>query len=98
MAKCEICGSIKPYAIFGIHEHHYIKQQQYKKNPQWYEDLGIHQKTFDLCYLCHDALHHCSEKTFLERCGEIYKQRTGKDLRRKDFLFNKQEYFAECVE
>lgn len=92
MPSCEICGKVANYSIFGIHEHHWIKQQQYKKNPEWYEENGLHQKTFDLCYLCHDAIHHSSEKTFLERCSNAYKAKTGLVLKRSDFLFNKKDW------
>jgi hypothetical protein len=96
MIKCEICGNAySAYGIFSIHTHHWIKQQQIDKDPQWFEDNGLKQKTFSLCYRCHDLLHHSSEKTFLGDCGVKYKARTFKDITRYDFLWNRKEWLLQ---
>jgi hypothetical protein len=91
--RCSICGDIhNHYGVFSMHHHHYIKQQQYDKCPEWFIENGIEQRVIDLCFNCHDLLHHSSEKTFLAKCGPRYKARTGKELIRYYFLWNRKEW------
>jgi len=92
MPQCEITGINAPYSLFGCHNHHYIKQQHLAKYPEFFEREGIKQREMWLYCEVHDSLHHQSEKTFLETYGPIYFERTGKELKKSDFLFNKKEY------
>lgn len=39
--------------------HHYIKQQDWKRNKEWFEERGIEQKLFLLPVQCHLDLHAC---------------------------------------
>jgi len=87
-----ITGKIGHRGIFSIHKHHYILQQNYKKYKEWYEKEGIEQKTFWLHYKVHSDLHCMISKKFNEKYEKDLK---GKE--RKDYLFNKKEYFENLL-
>lgn len=89
MPKCDVTGIETFRGIFGIHCHHFIKQQHIKKDPQWFEDNGIHQKEFNLHYKLHDCIHHRSEKAFMEEYGEKY------GIKRSDLLWNRKEWLND---
>lgn len=46
MPQCEITGIVASHSLWGCHNHHYIKQQQWKKNhkdhaPYFLSFLGL---------------------------------------------------------
>lgn len=82
MCKCEICGKKYNRGIYGIHIHHKIKQQQYDKNPEWFEGQGIKQRTHILCYQCHARIHAgLTDKKLLEKYG----------INRSDYLWKRDK-------
>ena len=81
--KCCICG-----ATYGIQIHHYIEQQRCirdlntkkTRTPKTLtqEQINEKQKLFELCDICHNAVHNLSDKQFknlfdLDRSYYIYK-------------------------
>lgn len=58
------------------HMHHYIKQQDYRRNKKWYDERGINQKLILLPVQCHNDLHNCvrnfKEKYGIERSELLY--------------------------
>ena len=89
MPKCEVTGEWGNESVWGIHKHHYIKQQQYHKDPQWFIDNGLHQRIIYLNYKVHDCLHHRSEKTFMAEYGDEY------GIKRSDLLWNRKEWLND---
>ena len=83
--KCHITKKIGKRCIFGIHLHHYIKQQHYRKNKKWFEDNGIKQKTFWLYFTVHQDLHNMNDEKFYRK----YK------IDKNDYLFNKRKYLTK---
>ena len=87
--KCAITGKEGLNSVWGIHLHHYVKDQQYNKNPEWFIDNGIEQRLIPLWFTVHDCIHHRSEKTFMKEYGDKY------GVKRLDFLWNRKEWLNE---
>lgn len=89
MLRCYVTGRTGSRAVYGINEHHFIKQQHYKKDRIWFDMNGIIQKTFWLHYQVHADLHSAmSDERFLERYG----------IARDTLLFNRKKWLAENAE
>jgi hypothetical protein len=80
--KCQICG-----ATYGIQIHHYIEQQRCirdlntkkTRTPKTLtqEQINEKQKLFELCDICHNAVHNLDDKQFKNLFG----------LNREDYIF-----------
>jgi hypothetical protein len=83
IGRCCICG-----AEYGIQIHHYIEQQRCKLDLQskktrtpktlTQEQINEKQKLFEVCSICHNAIHNLTDKQFknlfnLNRCDYLYK-------------------------
>lgn len=55
--KLENVKSTSDYNHFTHHIHHYIKQQEYKRDKQWFDDRGIKQKLFLVPVWLHMIIH-----------------------------------------
>ena len=83
MPTCEITGITASRDLFGIHKHHFIKQQHYKKDPVWYQERGIKQRLIYLWYKLHASVHSgISDKAFKKRWG----------IERHEVLFSKRAW------
>lgn len=51
--------STEDYNHYTHHLHHYIKQQDWKRNQKWFEERRIEQKLILLPVQCHLDLHAC---------------------------------------
>lgn len=56
LVKIEL-ESVEDYNHFTHQLHHYIKQQDYERNKQWFDDRGIKQKLILLPSFCHEQVH-----------------------------------------
>lgn len=90
--KCCVTGEVLLRGFFGksvVVRHHYIKQQQYKRNGNWFDDNGIKQRTMWLRGDIHDSLHSAmNDERFFEKYG----------VHKRDLLFNKKEYLERSIE
>lgn len=68
--------------------HHYIKQQEYKRNKQWFEDRGIKQKLFLIPKWLHLIVHNSPDGAQLtdEKFIERFK------VSRYELLFNRKKW------
>jgi hypothetical protein len=73
------------YNRLRVQAHHYIKQQDYKRNQQWYDLNGLKQKIFLLPIVMHEQLHYTAVKNMDEKQFLDY---YGYD--REYFLFNRR--------
>lgn len=65
--------------------HHYIKQQEWKRNQKWFEERGIEQKLILLpCYV-HEQVHNIAVKNLTD---EEFKEKFK--VSRWDLLFNRR--------
>lgn len=65
--------------------HHYIKQQDYKKNREWFEERGIKQKLILLPIYLHEQVHYQAVKSLTNKeFKEKYK------ISRYDLVFNRR--------
>ena len=55
--KLDYIKSTSDYNHSTHHIHHYIKQQEYNRNKQWFDDRGIKQKLFLLPVWLHHIVH-----------------------------------------
>lgn len=46
--------------------HHYIKQQEYKRNKQWFENMGIKQKLILVPIYLHEHIHNTAVKNLTD--------------------------------
>jgi hypothetical protein len=76
---------IESWNKYYMNIHHYIKQQQYKRNPQWFRDRGIEQKLFLIPISFHECIHNQGIKHLTD--NEFYAQY---GVKRSDMLFNKK--------
>lgn len=84
--KCAITGREGLRSPWGCHNHHYIKQQQYDKNPQWFIDNGIEQKEMPLWFSVHQDIHSAmSAKRFYDKYG----------VKKSAYLWNRKEWLNE---
>lgn len=71
--------STEDYNHYTHHLHHYIKQQDWKRNQKWFEERGIKQKLILLPVQCHLDLHNCvsnfKEKYNIDRAELLYNRR-----------------------
>jgi hypothetical protein len=60
--------------------HHYIKQQDWKRNQKWFEERGIEQKLILMPVQVHVDLHNCisnfKEKYNIDRSKLIFNRRS----------------------
>lgn len=78
-------NSTKDYNHKTHHIHHYIKQQEYKRNKKWFDDMGISQKLFLLPIWLHEQVHNTAIKNLTdEEFQEKFK------ISRWDLLFNRR--------
>lgn len=73
--------STEDYNHYTHHLHHYIKQQDWKRNQKWFEERGIEQKLILLPVQCHVDLHNC-----ISNFKEKY------NIDRAELLFNRRNY------
>jgi hypothetical protein len=73
---------IESWNMYKVQIHHFIKQQQYKRNPQWFKDRGIEQKLFLISVKMHEDLevYPIDNDKFYNKYG----------VKRSDMLFNKK--------
>lgn len=74
-------NSTKDYNHYTHHLHHYIKQQDWKRNQKWFEERGIEQKLILLPVQMHVDLHNC-----ISNFKEKY------NIDREHLLFNRRNY------
>lgn len=73
--------STEDYNHYTHHLHHYIKQQEWKRNKEWFIERGIEQKLILMPVQCHIDLHACVsdfEKKY--------------NISREHLLFNRRNY------
>jgi hypothetical protein len=81
--RCFITKKIYNHALFGIHLHHYIKQQHYNNNKKWFADRNIKQKIIPLYYKVHADLHSgMNNVRFFNKYG----------IERNKLLFNRKDH------
>lgn len=72
--------STDDYNHFTHHLHHYIKQQDWKRNQKWFEERGIEQKLILMPVQVHVDLHNCisnfKEKYNIDRSKLIFNRRS----------------------
>lgn len=68
--------------------HHYIKQQDYKKNREWFEERGIKQKLILLPIWLHMLVHNSPGSMVLS--DEDFKKKIK--INRYDLLFNRKKW------
>lgn len=73
--------STEDYNHYTHHLHHYIKQQDWKRNQKWFEERGIEQKLILLPVQMHTDLHACVSN---------FKDKYNID--RAELLFNRRNY------
>lgn len=73
--------STEDYNHYTHHLHHYIKQQDWKRNQKWFEERGIEQKLILLPVQMHTDLHAC-----ISNFKEKY------NIDREHLLFNRRNY------
>lgn len=64
--KLENVKSTSDYNHLTHHIHHYIKQQDYNREKQWFDDRGIKQKLFLLPIWLHEQIHNTAIKNFTD--------------------------------
>ena len=71
--------STEDYNHYTHHLHHYIKQQDWKRNQKWFEERGIEQKLILLPVQVHIDLHNCisnfKEKYNIDRSKLLFSRR-----------------------
>lgn len=65
LVKIEL-ESTDDYNHFTHHLHHYIKQQSYKGNKQWFDDRGIEQKLILMPVNVHLQVHLIANKNLTD--------------------------------
>lgn len=55
--KLDEIKSTRDYNHFTHQIHHYIPQQEYERNKQWFDERGIKQKLFLLPTFLHEQVH-----------------------------------------
>ena len=87
--KCQICQRKLNRRIYGVHIHHFIKQQQYAKNKRFYDENNIKQKKIPLCFKCHDIVHTSfDDKKFNKQLERAYSKIFN--LKLADYIFIKK--------
>lgn len=76
--------STEDYNHYTHHLHHYIKQQDWKRNQKWFEERGIKQKLILLPVQVHIDLH---------ACVSDFKKKYNID--RSKLLFSRRNYEVE---
>jgi hypothetical protein len=76
--------STEDYNHYTHHLHHYIKQQDWKRNQKWFEERGIKQKLILLPVQVHIDLHACISD---------FKKKYNID--RSELLFSRRSYEVE---
>lgn len=77
--------STDDYNHYTHHLHHYIKQQDYKRNREWFEQRGIKQKLILLPIYLHQIIHYQGIKNPTNKeFKEKYK------ISRYDLVFNRR--------
>jgi hypothetical protein len=73
---------VESYNPYMCNIHHFIKQQQYRRNPQWFKDRGIEQKLFLISVKMHEDLevYPIDNDKFYDKYG----------VKRSDMLFNRK--------
>lgn len=79
--------SIEDYNHYTHHLHHYIKQQDWKRNQKWFEERGIEQKLILMPVQCHVDLHAC-----ISNFKEKY------NIDRAELLFNRRSYGRQDIQ
>lgn len=81
-----------PRAVYGCHEHHFLRQQEIRKNPEWYKAEGLEQRTFWLRFDVHASVHNAlmTDEKFMEKYNTT--------IKKSDLLFNKKRYIKERIE
>lgn len=85
---CQVTGRTGSRAVFGIHEHHFIRSQDYSKHRAFYDREGIKQKTFWLWFEVHADLHSAMR-------DELFEMKWC--VKRSDLLFNRRKYVEQSV-
>jgi hypothetical protein len=76
---------IDNYNKYYMQIHHFIKQQDYRRNKKWYDERGIVQKLFLIPIALHESIHcqgikHLTDNEFYAQYG----------VKRSDMLFNRK--------
>lgn len=77
--------NLKKYTRTTHQIHHYIKQQNWRSNKQWFIDRGIKQKLILLPIWLHEQVHNQAVKNMTD---EQFKQKVG--ISRWDLVFNRR--------
>lgn len=77
--------STNDYNHYFYQLHHYIKQQEYKRNKKWFDDRGIKQKLILLSVPCHEQVHQQAIKNLTD---EEFENKYG--ISRWELLFNRK--------
>lgn len=76
--------STNDYNHYTHQLHHYIKQQEWKRNKEWFEERGIEQKLILLPEWVHNEVHG------MKYSDEEFKEKFK--ISRWDLLFNRRYY------
>lgn len=68
--------------LIDYHKHHFIKQQDYKRNKKWFDSHNIQQKIFLLPANLHEQVHRIAIKNLTDE--EFYKEY---NIYRNEILF-----------
>ena len=87
-------GKLIPLSIENVNQynhtthqlHHYIKQQNYRKNKAWFDERGIKQKLILLPVWVHLAVHQSPAGANLS--DEEFKEKVG--ISRWELIFNRR--------
>ena len=83
--KLDDVKSTSDYNHYTHHLHHYIKQQEYDRDKQWFDDRGIKQKLFLLPINLHEQVHNTAIYSLPDKEFELkYK------VSRWELLFNRK--------
>lgn len=77
--------STDDYNHYTHHLHHYIKQQDFKKNKTWFNERGIKQKLILLPVWVHEQVHYSAVKSMTNK---EFKEKFK--ISRYDLVFNRR--------
>lgn len=84
LVRCDI-ATLEEYNHYAFNLHHYIKQQEYKRNEKWFRDRGIEQKLILLSIPCHEQVHLQAVKNLSDDAFEM-----AYGISRWELLFNRK--------
>lgn len=85
LVKAPWIKSTSDYNHYGMQLHHYIKKQEWERNPEWFNERGIEQKLILLPTPIHEQLHYQAIKN-LNEDEFLHKYK----ISRNELIFNRR--------